>query len=85
MHGLPLLVSGLTDSLLTKVAVCQIALVYGFDSPAALNGSQFIDETALFPDKSRFESGGNVHLGSEPGTGIEPDPDALIDPSVDRV
>src|SRR5439155_815107 len=34
--GLPLLVSGLTDSLLTRVAVCQVALVYGFEGPAAL-------------------------------------------------
>src|SRR5205814_2149107 len=47
--GLPLLVSGLTDSLLTKVAVCQVALAHGFAGPAALNGTQSIDEPALFP------------------------------------
>jgi muconate cycloisomerase len=75
--GLPLLVSGLTDSLLTKVAVCHVALVYGFEGPAALNGSQFIDESALFPDKSRLESGGSVHLDGRPGLGVEPDETAL--------
>jgi muconate cycloisomerase len=71
--GLPLLVSGLTDSLLTKVAVCQVALVYGFEGPAALNGSQFVDESALFPDKDRLESGGSVHLDTRPGLGVAPD------------
>jgi muconate cycloisomerase len=75
--GLPLLVSALTDSLLTRVAVCQVALVYGFEGPAALNGSQFLDETGLFPDKSRLESGGRVHLDARPGLGGEPDDDAL--------
>ena len=48
--GLPLLVSGLTESLLAKVAACQVAGAFGFDGPAALNGSQFVDESALFPD-----------------------------------
>lgn len=81
--GLPLLVSGLTDSLLTKLAVCQVALVYGFDGPAALNGSQFIDESGLFPEKSRFESGGSVHLGCEPGIGVAPDPGALAELEVE--
>jgi muconate cycloisomerase len=75
--GLPLLVSGLTDSLLTKVAVCQLALVYGFDGPAALNGTQFIDESALYPDKACVEFDGAVHLGTQPGIGVAPDPDAL--------
>jgi muconate cycloisomerase len=77
--GLPLLVSGLTDSLLTKVAVCQVALVFGFEGPAALNGSQFIDESALFADKARIEFDGAVHLGTEPGIGVAPDPDALAE------
>jgi len=77
--GLPMLVSGLTDSLLTKVAVCQVALTFGFDGPAALNGSQFIDESALFADKARIEFDGAVHLGSEAGIGIAPDPAALAD------
>jgi len=71
--GLPLLVSGLTDSLLTRAAVCQVALVYGFDGPAALNGSQFIDESAVYPDKSRIEFEGAVHLNNEPGIGVAPD------------
>jgi muconate cycloisomerase len=77
--GLPLLVSGLTDSLLTRAAVCQVALVYGFDGPAALNGSQFIDESAVYPDKSRIEFGGAVHLNSEPGIGVAPDLAALAE------
>jgi muconate cycloisomerase len=81
--GLPLLVSGLTDSLLTKVAVCQVALVYGFEGPAALNGSQFIDERALFPDKARIEFDGGVHLGHEPGIGVRPNEAALAELSVE--
>src|SRR5207253_9256198 len=52
--GLPLLVSGLTDSLLTKVAACQVALVYGFEGTAALHGRQIVDESALFPAKERY-------------------------------
>jgi muconate cycloisomerase len=77
--GLPLLVSGLTDSLLTKVAACQVALVYGFEGPAALNGSQFVDESALFPDKARIEFDGTVHLDSAPGIGVAPDAAALAE------
>jgi L-alanine-DL-glutamate epimerase-like enolase superfamily enzyme len=75
--GLPLLVSGLTDGLLTKVAVCQVALAYGFAGPAALNGSQFTDESLLFPQKATVEWGGRVHLNDEPGIGVAPDEDAL--------
>jgi muconate cycloisomerase len=75
--GLPLLVSGLTDSLLTKVTVCQVALAHGFQGPAALNGSQFIDESALFPDKSRLESAGTVHVDNTPGLGVGPDEKAV--------
>jgi muconate cycloisomerase len=75
--GLPLLVSGLTDSLLTKAAVCQLALVYGFEGPAALNGTQFIDESALYPEKACIEFDGTVHLGSQPGIGVAPDVVAL--------
>ena len=68
--GLPLLVSGLTDSLLTKLAVCQVALAFGFAGPAALNGSQFVDEAAL-------EAGGMVDLGDRVGIGVQPDERAL--------
>jgi L-alanine-DL-glutamate epimerase-like enolase superfamily enzyme len=75
--GLPVLVSGLTDSLLTKVAVCQTALVYGFTGPAALNGSQFTDEAALFPEKAALESDGTVHLTAAPGIGVQPAEAAL--------
>jgi L-alanine-DL-glutamate epimerase-like enolase superfamily enzyme len=77
--GLPLLVSGLTDSLLTRVAVCQVALAFGFAGPAALNGGQFIDESALFADKARVEFHGALHLGGEPGIGVAPDPHALAE------
>ena len=75
--GLPLLVSGLTDGFLTKAAVCQVALAFGFDGPAALNGSQFTDETALFPTKAQMERDGYVYLNDEPGIGVQPDEEAL--------
>ena len=75
--GLPLLVSGLTDSLLTKLAVCQVAAAFGYEGPAALNGSQFVDETALYPEKSVVEFDGAVHLGDQPGIGVQPDQQAL--------
>jgi len=71
--GLPFLVSGLTDGLLTKVAVCQVALAFGSNGPAALNGSQFIDESALYPRKSEIEFDGTVHLNNEAGIGVYPD------------
>jgi len=75
--GLPMLVSGLTDGLLTKVAVCQIAAAFGFAGPAALNGSQFTDESALYPDKAKVESEGTVHLPTGAGIGVRPDEEAL--------
>ncbi len=75
--GLPMLVSGLTDGFLTKMAVCQMALAYGFAGPAALNGSQFTDESAIFPAKSTIEYDGSVHLTDAPGIGVEPDETAL--------
>jgi L-alanine-DL-glutamate epimerase-like enolase superfamily enzyme len=77
--GLPLLVSGLTDGLLTKLAVCQVAAAFGCAGPAALNGSQFTDESALFPNKADVESGGTVHLPAESGIGVRPDEEALLD------
>jgi muconate cycloisomerase len=77
--GLPLLVSGLTESLLAKVAACQVAIVFGFAGPAALNGSQFLDESALYPDKSTIERAGTVHLPDTPGLGVRPDECALQD------
>lgn len=75
--GLPLLVSGLTDGFLTKVAVCQTALAFGFAGPAALNGSQFTDESALFPHKKQIEYNGSVYLNNQPGIGVEPEENAL--------
>ncbi len=75
--GLPLLVSGLTDGLLTKLAVCQVALAHGFAGPAALNGSQFTDESMIFPNKSMLEHDGNVYLNDQPGIGLQPDEDVL--------
>jgi L-alanine-DL-glutamate epimerase-like enolase superfamily enzyme len=77
--GLPLLVSGLTDGLLTKVAVCQIAAAFGCAGPAALNGSQFTDESALFPAKAKVESDGTVHLPTGAGIGVRPDEEAMRD------
>jgi muconate cycloisomerase len=75
--GLPLLVSGLTESLLAKVAACQVAIVFGFAGPAALNGSQFLDESALYPDKPTIERGSTVYLPNAPGIGVRPDEAAL--------
>lgn len=75
--GLPLLVSGLTDGLLTKMAACQTVASVGFTGPAALNGSQFVDESELYPSKSEVESGGIVELGDALGIGVQPDEHAL--------
>jgi L-alanine-DL-glutamate epimerase-like enolase superfamily enzyme len=75
--GMPMLVSGLTDGLLTKLAACQLASVFGIEGPVALNGSQFIDETGLYPAKSEVERGGGVRLNDAPGIGVEPDLDYL--------
>lgn len=75
--GLPMLVSGLTDGLLTKLAACQLASVFGVGGPVALNGTQFIDEAGLYPAKGEIESRGNIRLNDVPGIGIEPDPDYL--------
>jgi muconate cycloisomerase len=70
--GLPFLVSGLTDSFLTKLAVCQLAVAFGHHGPAALNGSQFIDESLLYPDKAAIEFDAMVHLGEQSGIGTHP-------------
>ncbi len=75
--GLPFLVSGLTDSLLTRTAACQVAAAFGFEGPAALNGGQFLDESQLYPDKDELERDGAVHLGDQPGIGVRPDEGAL--------
>ncbi|MBV9231174.1 MAG: hypothetical protein JOZ18_17825 [Chloroflexi bacterium] len=77
--GLPLLVSGLTDGFLTKLAVCHLAAAFGCQGPAALNGSQFVDEIALYPNKLAMEFDGTVHLGDQTGIGIQPDQQALED------
>jgi len=70
--GLPTVVSGLTDGLLTKMAACQVAAAFGVKHPLALNGSQFLDEIALYPEKESFERRGAVHLGRAPGIGVQP-------------
>jgi muconate cycloisomerase len=75
--GLPILVSGLTDGMLTKLAACQLASVFGVTRPVALNGSQFIDDGGLYPAKADVECAGQVHLNDRPGIGIEPDIDYL--------
>ena len=75
--GLPMLVSGLSDGLLTKLAACQLASVFGVTGPVALNGSQFNDEGGLYPDKAEVERAGFVHLNDQPGIGVEPDMDYL--------
>ncbi len=75
--ALPSIVSGLTDGLLTKLAVCQVAAAAGVTKPLGLNGSQFLDESALYPQKSLHERNGVVYLSSEPGLGVEPDEAAV--------
>ena len=75
--GLQLLVSGLTDPFLSKLAALQVAAAHGVMHPSALNGSQFLDESAVFPQKAALERGGAVDLGDAPGIGVEPDEAAL--------
>jgi L-alanine-DL-glutamate epimerase-like enolase superfamily enzyme len=75
--GLPLLVSGLTDGFLTRLAVCQLTAASGYRGPAALNGSQFIDESLLYPGKAEQEFSGAVHLGGQIGIGTHPNEQAL--------
>lgn len=77
--GLGMIVSGLTDTLMTKLAACQVALAFGCTCPAALNGSQFLDESILYPNKATLEYGGAVHLTDQPGVGTQPNEDALRD------
>lgn len=75
--GLPLLVSGLTDSLLARLAACQVALAAGYDGPAALNGGQFLDERELYPGLAAVEHGGAIRAPDAPGIGVQPDEAAL--------
>ncbi len=75
--GLQLLVSGLTDCMLTKAAACAAAAAVGFPGPAAMNGSQFLDDSELFPSKLEMEQGGVVRLGTAHGLGIAPDETAV--------
>ena len=68
---------GLTDGLLTKLAACQLSCAFAGAKPAALNGSQFIDESALYPTKATLESRGTITLSDEPGVGVAPDESAI--------
>jgi len=77
--GLPFIVSGLADGLLTKLAAAQLAAAFGNTLPMALNGSQFLDESAFFPSKNEWESEGSVCLGNQPGVGPAPDEAAIRD------
>lgn len=80
--GLGVVVSGLSDTFLTKLAAAQVSAAHGQAGPLALNGSQFLDETDLFPDKPDFEGGGAIVLGDGPGLGCAPDEAALRDRSI---
>ena len=75
--GLPFLVSGLTESLLARMAACQVSAAFGFSGPAALNGTQFIDESTLYPHKAEFEREATVYLGDAPGIGVRPDEEGI--------
>ncbi len=81
--GVPFVVSGLADGLLTKVASAQVAAAYGVNRPMALNGSQFLDESALFPDKAKWEHAGAVHLDGTPGIGPIPDEREILRSTLD--
>jgi L-alanine-DL-glutamate epimerase-like enolase superfamily enzyme len=83
--GLGLLVSGLTDSLITKLAACQIAATVGYSGPAGLNGSQFMDDSHVFPAKHEVEADGMVRLGPGLGVGIEPDEAAVRHLATDAI
>jgi len=77
--GLPFVTSGLTDGLLTRLAGCQVAAAFGSAGPAALNGGQFLDDSALYPARAEVESMGEVRLPDRPGIGVEPDPGGLAE------
>lgn len=77
--GLPFVTSGLTDGLLTRLAGCQVAAAFGSTGPAALNGGQFLDESALYPGRAEIESMGEIRLPDVPGIGVEPDPHGLAE------
>lgn len=77
--GLGMIVSGLTGTFITKLAAVQVALAHGVTRPAALNGSQFLDESMLYPNLRDIEYDGAVHLNDAPGVGVHPDEDALRD------
>jgi L-alanine-DL-glutamate epimerase-like enolase superfamily enzyme len=51
--------------------------VFGVSGPVALNGTQFIEEDGLYPDKSKVEGNGRIRLNDAPGIGVEPDLDYL--------
>ena len=55
------------------MAACQLAGVFGISGPVALNGTQFIEEEALYPAKGEVESSGRIRLNDAHGIGIEPD------------
>jgi L-alanine-DL-glutamate epimerase-like enolase superfamily enzyme len=82
---LGILTSGLTESMLAKVAACQVTASVPAAGPAGLNGSQFIDDSEIFPDKGEIEYGGAVHLGSRTGIGIAPDETTLRSLASDAV
>jgi len=77
--GLDMIVSGLTGTFITKLAACQVALAFGCERPAGLNGSQFLDESAFYPDLRQIEHDGAIHFTDTPGVGTQPDEDALHD------
>ena len=81
--GISLITSGLCDGLITKLAAAHLATAVGVRHPMALNGSQFIDEDHLFPQKPSIESEGSVHLSDRPGLGVDPNQDAILAFSAD--
>ena len=77
-----LVLSGLCETLLNRMAGAQLASAFGCVEPAALNGGQFLDERGLFPDKDERERDGTIYLDETPGIGVEPNPDAIAEMTV---
>jgi L-alanine-DL-glutamate epimerase-like enolase superfamily enzyme len=74
-RGLLWLGSGLTDPDLSLAAAAQLYAAYDLDTPAALNGPQFLDGSIL---RTPLEpTDGELPVPTGPGLGVEVDPARL--------
>jgi len=75
-HGMMFLGSGLTDPDISLAASLLLYGAYDLQTPAALNGPQFLSELSIL--KTPFEvEDGHMRLPAGPGLGIEVDEDKL--------